>query len=123
MRVEPEAIFLPACEGERGCQDSKDVGINSNFHADRSIAEIPAESVVLYYGEYCPHSKKVLRYLEKENITIPLNDVTKDPNAKNLLVAIGGYAIVPCLIVDGKPIYEDDAIIQWISEHKNSLKQ
>lgn len=87
------------------------------------IAEVPAQSVVLYYRDDCPHSKKVLRYLEKENITIPLNDVSTDPDAKNKLIAIGGYAIVPCLIVDGKPIYEDDEIIQWISEHKNYLKQ
>ena len=40
VRVEPEAISMSACEGERECQDSKDVGRNSNFHADRSITSL-----------------------------------------------------------------------------------
>jgi hypothetical protein len=44
IRVEPDAISLSACEGERGCQDSKDVGINSNFQADRSKAQRDLES-------------------------------------------------------------------------------
>ena len=41
VRMEPEAISMSACEGERECQDSKDVGRNSNFHADRSIYATP----------------------------------------------------------------------------------
>jgi len=76
---------------------------------------------VLYYSPRCPHSQKVLSFLRQENITLPLKDVTQDENAKEELINVGGYAVVPCLIIDGKPIYDDNAIITWISDHKSQL--
>ena len=63
VRVEPEAIFLPASEGERGCQDSKDVGINPNFHADRSILKKIKEH--LRKGTYILSEHAVTRQKER----------------------------------------------------------
>jgi glutaredoxin 3 len=79
------------------------------------------ESIALYYSPKCPHSQRVLAYMRSQNITIPLKNVTQDKEAKEVLRTVGGYMIVPCLIVNGKPIYQDSDIIQWLSEHKSQL--
>jgi glutaredoxin 3 len=83
--------------------------------------ESQTQSIALYYSPKCPHSQKVLAYLKKENLSIPLKDVTQDSQAKEELRVIGGYMIVPCLIVDGKPIYNDSDIIQWLSENRKTF--
>ena len=86
------------------------------------VAQDPQiQSIALYYSPKCPHSQKVLAYMRSQNISIPLKDVTVDAQAKEQLRIIGGHLIVPCLIVDGRPIYEDQSIIQWLSEHKATL--
>ena len=88
----------------------------------QTIAEMPqVKTIALYYMPQCPHSQKVLAYLRKENISIPLKDVSKDAQAKEELRVIGGHMIVPCLIVDGRPIYNDYDIIQWLSENKKTI--
>ncbi len=84
--------------------------------------EFQIQSIALYYKPTCPHSKKVLSYLRSQHISIPLKDVTKDKQAKEDLRVIGGYLIVPCLIVNGSPIYDASDIIQWLSEHRKSLE-
>ncbi len=73
--------------------------------------------IALYYSPKCPHSQRVLAYIRSNNLSIPLKDVTHDKEAKEVLGTVGGYLIVPCLIVDGKAIYEDASIIQWLSEN------
>ena len=86
------------------------------------VAEQPqVQSIALYYSPKCPHSQKVLSYLRSENIKIPLKDVTRDSVAKEELRTTGGHLIVPCLIVDGKPIYQDDDIIAWLGSHRKTI--
>ena len=83
--------------------------------------ELQIQSIALYYKPSCPHSKRVLAYLKSQNITIPLKDVTRDAQAKEELKIIGGYLIVPCLIVNGKPIYNDSDIIEWLSQNRKTI--
>ena len=80
-------------------------------------------SIALYYSPRCPYSKKVLSYLRQQNLSIPLKDVTVDKQAKEELQKIGGYSVVPCLIINGEPIYDPSEIIDWLSEHKEELKK
>jgi glutaredoxin 3 len=97
------------------------------FLADLTTAPIVAteqsqvQSIALYYSPKCPHSQRVLAYLRSQNLSIPLKDVTRDSAAKEVLREVGGYLIVPCLIVDGKAIYEDATIIQWLSENGKTI--
>lgn len=79
------------------------------------------QSIALYYKPDCPHSQKVLAYMRSQNISIPIKNVMQDKEAKEQLRTIGGHMIVPCLIVDGKPIYEDRAIIQWLSDNRKTI--
>lgn len=79
------------------------------------------QSIALYYSPRCPHSQKVLSYLNTTNLLIPLKDVTKNTNAKEELRQTGGHLIVPCLIVNEAPIYNDHQIIEWIGDHHDQL--
>lgn len=75
------------------------------------------ESIALYYKPSCPHSQRVLAYMKSHNISIPLKNVAASPQAKEELKILGGHLIVPCLIVDGTPIYNDTDIIAWLKSN------
>ena len=51
-----------------------------------------------------------------------MKDVMHDVGAKKELIEKGGKAQVPCLFIEGKPLYESDHIIFWLSEHSDSLE-
>jgi len=78
-------------------------------------------ALILYYTDYCPYSHKVLGYLRRIHKTIPMKNVEKSAEDKKELLTIGGRLQVPCLVIDGKAMYESDDIIQWLSEHKDCL--
>ncbi len=77
--------------------------------------------LLLYYSPYCPYSMKVVDYLKQIHKSVPMKNVQNNAEAKKELRERGGKAQVPCLIIDGKPLYESQAIIQWLSEHKDVL--
>ena len=76
-------------------------------------------SLVLYQFERCPYCVAVTEYLKRRRITIPLRDILTDPGCLEELIRIGGKRQVPCLIIDGKALYESEHIIQWFEEHWN----
>lgn len=60
---------------------------------------------------------KVRRYLEQNNIKITMKNTMTDANAREELLRIGGKTQVPCLLIDGQPLYESDDIIRWFQEN------
>jgi glutaredoxin len=77
--------------------------------------------VVLYYKPSCPYSKKVLDHIEKEGLEVSLKNIETDSKAKEELLHLGGKVQVPCLFIDGKPLYESNDIIDWMKEKKDQL--
>jgi glutaredoxin len=77
--------------------------------------------VTLYYTPQCPYSQKVLSYLRKSSIDIPMKNVKIDNPAREELEEIGGYLVVPCLIVNREAIYDANDIIAWLSAHQDDL--
>lgn len=73
--------------------------------------------LALYIRPTCPFCIKVLNYLDRSNIEIPLKDISRDPEALETLVRVGGKRQVPCLFIDGKPLYESNDIIAWIQKN------
>ena len=72
------------------------------------------DNCVLYYRESCPFCQRVLRYMEKTNVTCEMKSTDDEAN-KNELIEIGGKGQVPCMVIDGDPLYESMDIIQFIS--------
>lgn len=72
----------------------------------------------LYYTPVCPFCRKVLSFMDEHGIeNILLKDKSTNAQFQDELVRIGGKSQVPCLFIDGKPLYESNDIIQWMKEH------
>ena len=71
---------------------------------------------ILYEKETCPFCRKVFRYMDEAGISIPMKNVL-DCGVAEELVRIGGKNQVPCLVIDGKAMYESDDIIQYMKEN------
>ena len=72
----------------------------------------------LYYMPSCPYCGKVLNYMKTAGIEIPLKNTSADSSVRQELISIGGKSQVPCLIIDGKALYESDDIIEWLRNNK-----
>ncbi|MEJ8752857.1 glutaredoxin [Lagierella sp. ICN-221743] len=70
----------------------------------------------LFYKDSCPFCQKVFRFIDKHELKdkIELLDIVKDEDAKKRLVDEGGMNQVPCLFIDGKPMYESSDIIAFL---------
>lgn len=75
-----------------------------------------ATTYELYYMPTCPFCRKVLSFMEQHNIELPLRNITAEPEARATLERIGGKVQVPCLFIDGKPLYESDDIIAYLQQ-------
>jgi len=73
--------------------------------------------LTLYYRPSCPFCRKVLTHLEENSIQVPLKDIGASSQDLEKLEQAGGKAQVPCLFIDGQPLYESDAIIAWFKEN------
>lgn len=54
--------------------------------------------------------------MRQHDIELPLRDITSEPGARDELIRVGGKAQVPCLFIDGAPLYESDDIIAYLSK-------
>lgn len=72
----------------------------------------------LFKFDSCPYCQCVLRELERSGRTdVELLDTLENPENQARLVREGGLDQVPCLFVDGKPLYESLDIIDWLKRH------
>lgn len=74
-------------------------------------------NLVLYFKPTCPFCQKVLTYLEQNEIEVKKHDILRDEEALETLIRVGGKQQVPCLFIDGKPLYESDDIIAYFEQN------
>lgn len=72
------------------------------------------KELILYKKDSCPFCQKVLRFMAKNGIEIPMKDVVEDRANMDYLRKHGGDGMVPCLFIDGKALYESDDIIDFL---------
>lgn len=69
----------------------------------------------LFKMSTCPFCRKVFRAIDEMGRTdIEMHDIIENPEDKERLIREGGKMQVPCLFIDGKPLYESDDIIAWL---------
>lgn len=73
------------------------------------------DDLKLYVLPHCPYCAKVDAFLNEHDVKIEHLDVTQGSNG-NDLIAIGGKRQCPCLIVDGKAMYESGDIISYLAD-------
>ncbi|MFK7770467.1 MAG: glutaredoxin family protein [Mariniblastus sp.] len=70
--------------------------------------------LTLYYFPSCPFCHVVLDCLSRLGREIPMRDIQTEAGARDDLLKIGGKGQVPCLVIDGKPLYESSDIVSWL---------
>lgn len=75
----------------------------------------------LYFKPDCPFCLKVLDFFRDKGIikfiSYNIEDETAGYENQEKLEEVGGKIQVPCLVVDGKAMYESDDIIEFAKEH------
>lgn len=85
-------------------------------------AQKPAKyQLALYYRPGCPYCEKVITFLKKNNISIPLKNISAYDQAREYLLKNGGKVQVPCLFINGKALYESSDIIDWVNKNKKNI--
>ncbi len=59
---------------------------------------------------------KVRRAIRSLQVDVQLKNIVWPPNYRRL-VRDGGMYQIPCLFIDGKPMYESDDIVRFLEEH------
>lgn len=81
------------------------------------------QNLKLYYMKGCPFCKKVIQFMERSNIEVEMVDIQADPKNEEELIKLGGKDQVPMLLIDGKPLYESNDIIQWLKDNYKQSEQ
>jgi glutaredoxin 3 len=80
---------------------------------DRKGAPVRLE---LYMFPSCPFCQKVMVAAQRLGYDLVMHDIHKDDSARATLKQVGGRTTVPCLFVNGKPMYESDDIVQYLRD-------
>lgn len=75
-----------------------------------------SERLELFYFPECPFCRKVLGAIDSLGAggSIELKNIHEDDEARRTLVSVGGKQQVPCLFIDGAPLYESGDIVEWL---------
>ena len=73
--------------------------------------------LILYHTEWCPFCVKVKKYMKARGIEIEEKDTSLDFAARQELMNKTGRGQVPCLFIDGVPLFESNDIIQWFEDN------
>jgi len=76
--------------------------------------------LTLYYKPTCGFCAKVFQFMEQNSITVPMKNVLENSEFRNELLNSGGKTQIPCLVIDGRALYESDDIIKWLSKNWSS---
>lgn len=87
------------------------ISVNSRSEERDIVATF--DNMYLYVKPGCPFCMKVDRFLNEAGIQLEHRSVTEGTNADDLR-SLGGKVQSPCLIVDGKAMYESDDIIAYL---------
>ena len=69
----------------------------------------------LYKMDTCPFCRKVFRAIEEMGRSdIEMHDINRSMEDRERLIRDGGKLQVPCLFIDGKPLYESDDTVAWL---------
>ena len=72
----------------------------------------------LFTTDFCPFCRRGAAGIDRSGrADIEYLDVLKSAENRKRLVEAGGKEQVPCLLIDGKPLYESMDIIDWLRKH------
>ncbi len=80
-------------------------------------------NLALYYFDQCPYCQIVLRKIKALDLkSIELRNTMQNPEHAQKLVSDTGRRTVPCLYINGKPMFESADIAAWLEKNKDDIK-
>jgi len=70
--------------------------------------------LALYKFNACPYCARVQRVVTELGVKVELRDVRSDAKHRQTLAADTGRTTVPCLYIDGQPLFESADIVAWL---------
>ncbi len=77
----------------------------------------------LYYFDSCPFCQIVLKVIKELNLLVHLKNIHEDERNLLKLYSDTGRRTVPCLYIDGVPLFESLDIIEWLRKNSNNLEK
>lgn len=77
----------------------------------------------LYKFDSCPFCVRVMDVIDDQNIKVVYKDIMMEPDSLSQLIADTGKRTVPCLYIDGKPMFESADIINWLTQNSDNLEK
>lgn len=72
----------------------------------------------LFVGTTCPYCHLVQKEIEKQGRTdVEICNIDLSAENQKILVEVGGKRQVPCLFIDGSPLYESQDIVKWLRKN------
>lgn len=71
----------------------------------------------LFYKQNCPWCHKVMDFMDAHHIKLEMHDIYGEEEGdveRARLIELGGKRQVPCLLIDGKALYESSDIIDYL---------
>lgn len=78
-------------------------------------------SLVLYASSTCGYCHRVFAHLERLGLEVAVRDVRADLDAHAALREKTGRGQVPCLFIDGDPLFESADIMDWLSRYREQV--
>ena len=72
--------------------------------------------LVLFNSQTCFFCHRVVRVIQALKIPIVIKDIRRDRKALKELMEIGGKRQVPCLFINGAPLYESADIVRFFQD-------
>lgn len=92
----------------------------------RARVETPAPDastdLVLYKFDACPYCRTVMTAVERLGLDIPMRDTRHEPEARREHRERTGRTQVPCLYIDGTPLFESIDIVKWLETHASQIR-
>lgn len=79
--------------------------------------QVKSETLTLYYTPKCPYCKPVVAKIREKNIPVTLKNVSNNNAYYQELVNVGGKAQVPCLVINGRAMYESNDILNYLDNN------
>jgi glutaredoxin len=75
--------------------------------------------LVLYKFDACPYCQIAMGAAEQLGVALTLKDTRRDPAARQEHTSRTGRTQVPCLYIDGEPLFESSDIVDWLHAYAN----
>ncbi|MFT6143750.1 MAG: glutaredoxin [Myxococcota bacterium] len=82
-----------------------------------NIVEGRGKHLALYKFDSCPYCRRLFPTIDRLDVNVEYRDTRADANWRKDLMEKTGRTQVPCLMIDGKPLFESSDIAAFLTQN------